>query len=78
MCLDKVKGESMMSNFTDQHNKLVNRLQDLYQRHRLLDDEIKVMYNKWEADGVINRKKTQKLWLKDEIHRLENELKELE
>ena len=66
-----------MSNFTEQHNKIANYLQELYTRHRALDDEIKDMYNRWEDDGAINRKKTQKLWLKDEIHRLENELKAL-
>ena len=48
-------------------------LESLYKKHRALDDEIKVLYNKWASDDLINRKKTQKLWLKDEIHRLENE-----
>jgi hypothetical protein len=67
-----------MSNFTEQHNKLAHRLQELYIRHRKLDEEIKLLYNKWADDGVINRKKTQKLWLKDEMHRLESELKALE
>ena len=66
-----------MSNFTERHNKIATHLQELYRKHRALDDEIQTMYNKWEEDGLINRKKTQKLWLKDEIHRLENELKAL-
>lgn len=66
-----------MSNFTERHNKIATHLQELYRKHRALDDEIQNMYNKWEEDGLINRKKTQKLWLKDEIHRLENELKAL-
>ena len=66
-----------MSNFTERHNKIATHLQELYRKHRALDDEIKELYNKWEEDGVINRKKTQKLWLKDEIHRLETELKDL-
>ena len=48
-------------------------LQSLYRKHRALDDEIKIMYNKFVSDDLINRLKTQKLWLKDEIHRLENE-----
>jgi hypothetical protein len=67
-----------MHNFTEKHNKIANYLQELYKKHRVLDDEIKMLYNKWESDNVINRKKTQKLWLKDEIHRLETELKALE
>lgn len=66
-----------MSNFTESHDKIATHLQELYRKHRALDDEIKVMYSKWVDEGLINRKKTQKLWLKDEIHRLETELKAL-
>lgn len=66
-----------MSNFTEKHNKLANYLQELYKKHRKLDDEIKELYNKFASDSKINRLKTKKLWLKDEIHRLESELKEL-
>ena len=32
-----------------------------------------ILFNKFVSDDLINRKKTEKLWLKDEIHRLENE-----
>jgi hypothetical protein len=46
-------------------------LESLYRKHRSLDDDIKRMYNKFESDEKINRLKTKKLWLKDEIHRLE-------
>jgi len=66
-----------MSNFTEKHNKIATHLQELYRKHRALDDEVKDMYNKFADDGLINRKKTQKLWLKDEIHRLETQLKAL-
>lgn len=52
-------------------------LQELYTKHKTLDEEIKELYNSFERDEIINRKKTQKLWLKDEIHRLETELKAL-
>ena len=48
-------------------------LESLYRKHRALDDEIKILYTKFAYDQLINRLKTQKLWLKDEIHRLENE-----
>ena len=64
-----------MSNYSDRKDKIVVHLEELYARHRSLDDEIKEMYNHWERDDLINRKKTAKLWLKDEIHRLETELK---
>ena len=66
-----------MSNFTEQHDKIVSHLQELYRKHRDLDNEVKDMYSKFVDDRLINRKKTQKLWLKDEIHRLETELKAL-
>lgn len=66
-----------MSNYTNQHDKIVVHLRELYAKHRSLDKEIKELYNHFERDEIINRKKTQKLWLKDEIHRLETELKAL-
>ena len=66
-----------MSNYTDQHDKIAVHLQELYKKHRLLDEEIKMLYNKFESEQILNRMKTQKLWLKDEIHRLETELKQL-
>ena len=66
-----------MSNFLERADKITVHLKELYTRHRELDEEIKQMYNHWESDIVINRKKTQKLWLKDEIYRLETELKAL-
>ena len=66
-----------MSNYTDQHDKIAVHLQELYKKHRSLDEEIKMLYNKFESEQILNRMKTQKLWLKDEIHRLETELKQL-
>ena len=67
-----------MSNFTEKHEKIAVHLQELYRKHRALDDEVKELYNKFATDEIINRKKTAKLWLKDEIHRLETELKGLQ
>ena len=64
-----------MSNFTYEHNKIAGYLQELYKKHRTLDEEIKVMYNTFASDSEINRLKTKKLWYKDEIHRLETRLK---
>ena len=66
-----------MSNYTEQHDKIAVHLQELYKKHRTLEEEIKVLYNKFEPEQILNRMKTQKLWLKDEIHRLETELKQL-
>lgn len=67
-----------MSNYNERQDKIVVHLKELYSKHRALDDEINQLYNHFERDETINRKKTQKLWLKDEIHRLETELKGLQ
>jgi hypothetical protein len=66
-----------MSNYTEQHDKIAVHLQELYKKHRTLDEEIKVLYNRFVEDHELNLLKTKKLWLKDEIHRLETELKAL-
>jgi hypothetical protein len=66
-----------MSNFSERHNKIATHLQELYRKHRALDNEVKELYTTFASGEIINRKKTQKLWLKDEIHRLETELKAL-
>jgi len=66
-----------MSNFSERHEKIAVHLQELYRKHRALDDEVKDLLRSFADDGIVNRKKTQKLWLKDEIHRLETELKAL-
>jgi len=66
-----------MHNFTEKHNKMAGYLQELYSKHRKLDDEIKMLYNNFADNMAINRLKTKKLWFKDEIHRIEKELKEL-
>ena len=66
-----------MSNYMDKHDKLATHLQELYKRHRSLDEEIKVLYNQFVENHELNLLKTKKLWLKDEIHRIENELKAL-
>ena len=67
-----------MSNYHDRKEKITVHLNELYHKHRTLDDEIKELYNHFERDETINRKKTHKLWLKDEIHRLETELRTLQ
>jgi hypothetical protein len=66
-----------MSNFTEQHNKIAVHLQEVYKKHRELDEHIKVCHAERHDDLSINRLKTKKLWLKDEIHRLESQLKAL-
>lgn len=63
-----------MSNFENENDKLTVYLIELQEKHRKLDNEIKELYTHFEKDEIINRLKTQKLWLKDEIHRIESRL----
>ena len=67
-----------MSNFEEDHDKLVAHLQELYKKHRELDDEIDLLYSKYAPDSKVNMLKTKKLWLKDEINLYENKLRSLE
>jgi hypothetical protein len=66
-----------MSNYTDEHDKLAVHLQELYRKHRELDDEIALLYSKFARDSEVNVLKTKKLWIKDEIHLYETKLKAL-
>lgn len=66
-----------MSNYNLQQDKISVHLTELRTKHKVLDTTIKQCYNERENDEKVNRLKTEKLWLKDEIHRLESELKEL-
>jgi hypothetical protein len=66
-----------MSNYTDEHDKLAAHLQELYRKHRALDNEIKMLYTKFASNSEVGILKTKKLWLKDEIHLYETKLKAL-
>lgn len=65
-----------MSNYNDDHDKLKTHLESLIAKHRELDTYIKETYNNQNITPEVYRLKTQKLWLKDEIHRIEAQLKE--
>jgi hypothetical protein len=67
-----------MSNFEEDHDKLVAHLQELYKKHRELDDEIDLLYSKYAPDAKVTRLKTKKLWLKDEINLYETKLRTLD
>ena len=66
-----------MSNFTAKHEKYAVYLQELYKKHRALDNEIKEGYNTLMPDRELVILKTKKLWFKDEIHRVEKNLVKL-
>lgn len=60
------------------HEEIEIYLEDLYQRHRELDIEIQLLYDSFASDLEVNRLKTKKLWLKDEIHLYESKLKAIQ
>lgn len=63
-----------MSNSEHDFEKLKNHLEDLERRHRELDTIIETRYNNVTVSEEVRRMKTMKLWLKDEIHRINQKL----
>lgn len=53
---------------------LQSHINSLTVRHRDLDNEILELEKHYSVTEEIRRLKTQKLWLKDEIHRLKRDL----
>lgn len=66
-----------MGNYSDAHDKIVVYLKEVIKKHRMLDDEIIELQKSFAGDRQVNMLKTKKLWFKDEINRLENELRAL-
>ena len=67
-----------MSNFELDSDKLRSHLEELERRHKALDKEIETRYNNVTVTEEVRRMKTLKLYLKDEIHRLNSQLVQLE
>jgi hypothetical protein len=63
-----------MSNFNCEYDKLKTHLEELERRHRELDIEIETRYNNVTVSDEVRKKKTLKLWLKDEIYRINQQL----
>jgi uncharacterized protein YdcH (DUF465 family) len=55
-----------------QIDKDTAHLEELKRKHRELDEHIKTEYSNLTSSPEVYRLKTQKLWLKDEIHRIES------
>lgn len=64
-----------MSNYDDSKAKLEAHLEELLRKHRELDTFIDEQFHNMNITDEVRRLKTQKLWLKDEIHRIETRLK---
>jgi hypothetical protein len=55
-------------------SKLQSHLEELRKKHRALDDDIINLQKGYNVHEELRRLKTEKLWLKDEIFRIEEEL----
>ena len=67
-----------MSNFEDEADKLRAHLEELTRKHRELDTTLEVKYHNMNITDEVRRLKTMKLYLKDEIHRINSKLEALE
>jgi hypothetical protein len=59
-----------MSNYESTEDKLKSHYEDLKRKHRELDNEIESMYSNAYVTEEVRRMKTMKLYLKDEMHRI--------
>jgi hypothetical protein len=66
-----------MSNYHNEQDKLQSHLEELIKKHRALDEYIEQKFHNKNITDEVRKLKTQKLWLKDEIHRIESKLAEL-
>lgn len=55
-------------------DSLKGHLAELERRHKELDSEIETRYNNITVSDEVRKMKTMKLWLKDEIHRINQKL----
>ena len=56
------------------YDSLESHVDELIKKHRQLDEDIKRM-SQHHISAELRQLKTQKLWLKDEIHRIQKQLK---
>jgi hypothetical protein len=66
-----------MSNYSDEVDKLRSHYEELERKHRALDKELEERYNNTNATDEARRMKTMKLYLKDEMHRINSQLVQL-
>jgi len=59
-----------MSNYESTEDKLKSHYEELKRKHRELDNEIESMYSNTYVTEEVRRMKTMKLYLKDEMHRI--------
>ena len=59
-----------MSNYENEEDKLRAHYAELERKHRELDDELIERFNNQTITDEVSRMKTMKLYLKDEMHRI--------
>ena len=63
-----------MSNYDEIEDKLRAHYAELERKHKELDTELKTKYNNMTVTDEVRRMKTMKLYLKDEMHRINSYL----
>ena len=63
-----------MSNWSETEDKLRSHYEELERKHRELDNELEERYNNITVSEEVRRLKTMKLYLKDEMHRINSYL----
>ena len=63
-----------MSNYNEVEDKLRAHYDELERKHREIDNELIKCYNNQTIDDEARRLKTMKLYLKDEMHRINSYL----
>jgi uncharacterized protein YdcH (DUF465 family) len=63
-----------MSNYENEEDKLRSHYEELVRKHKELDEEIEARYNNVTVSEEVRRMKTMKLYLKDEMHRINSYL----
>jgi hypothetical protein len=66
-----------MSNYESEADKLLAHYEELQRRHKELDTELEIRYNNATVTDEVRRMKTMKLYLKDEMHRINSRLIQL-
>ena len=59
-----------MSNYDNVEDKLRAHYEELARKHKELDTELETKYNNMTITEEVRRMKTMKLYLKDEMHRI--------
>ena len=59
-----------MSNYDNVEDKLRAHYEELKRKHKELDTELETKYNNMTVTEEVRRMKTMKLYLKDEMHRI--------